>query len=239
MPYHKSNDKNIRLYNADCWRVLTSLSDGSVHTAITDIPYGAVNRASGGLRNLDKSDADVVTVHHEKIACELARISTGSVYVWCGTEQVSGIRRQLVLSGMSTRMCGWEKTNPSPMNGDKLWLSSFECCVFGRHPKAWFDAPHESPIWKGPTQKKQVHPTQKPLWLMDKLVKSSVPPGESVIDPFMGSGTTGLSCARLGRQFIGVEKNPEYFKIAKKRLDGVCPQAELFAPQGADGNESL
>ena len=63
----------------------------------------------------------------------------GSIYIFCSTEQVSEIRRLLGLNKLSTRLIIWNKTNPSPMNGQYIWLSSVECCVYGKFPKATFN----------------------------------------------------------------------------------------------------
>ena len=62
-----------------------------------------------------------------------------AIYIYCGTEQVSNIRKLLVQNKMSTRLIILEKSNPSPMNGDKIWLSGIECCVYGKFPKATFN----------------------------------------------------------------------------------------------------
>ena len=67
------------------------------------------------------------------------------------------------------------------------------------------------------------HPTQKPVELMAYLIRKVTQPGDTVLDPFMGSGTTGVACAQLGRDFIGIEIDPNYVAIAKKRLSIVQP----------------
>ena len=71
------------------------------------------------------------------------------------------------------------------------------------------------------------HPTQKPDALMDKLVRLFTDPGETVCDPYTGSGTTGLASLRLGRKFIGWERDPKYHAIAMKRLTAAREQLEL------------
>lgn len=69
------------------------------------------------------------------------------------------------------------------------------------------------------------HPTQKPRKLLLDLVERYTKPGDTVLDPFMGSGTTGVACAQLGRSFIGIEKDPQYFAIAQRRIEQA--QAQL------------
>lgn len=217
-PTWQSDDGSVKLYCGDALSIVPMLESGSADAVIADIPYGKVNRESGGLRNLDKREADTETFPLEWAADESRRIASGTVYLWCGTEQVSGIRARLVSGGMTTRLCIWHKSNPSPMNGERLWLSGIECCVFGRHPKAFFARHCKTPVWFGPTEYDQVHPTQKPLWLMRELVEASVPELGSVVDYCMGSGTTGVCCAESGRRFIGIEKDPTHFATAKRRI---------------------
>jgi site-specific DNA-methyltransferase (adenine-specific) len=70
---------------------------------------------------------------------------------------------------------------------------------------------------------KHCHPNQKPLALMDWIISKIVPPGGTVLDPFMGSGTTGVACLETGRRFIGIEIDPDYFKIARRRIRAAVP----------------
>ena len=216
---------NATLYLGDCRDVLPTLP--KVDAVITDIPYGKVNRASAGLRNLDKGAADVET-------CDLAEVlqvlALGqSVYVWCGTEQVSELRAGLVAAGYSTRLGVWEKSNPSPMNGQYLWLSALECCVYGKRAGAHFAEFCKAPVWRGPTAEKEDHPTPKPVWLMERQILASVKANGTVLDAFMGSGTTGVACASLGRAFIGIEREAKYFDIACRRIEDAQRQGRLIA----------
>ncbi len=77
------------------------------------------------------------------------------------------------------------------------------------------------------------HPNEKPLELVERFVRLHTTPGQVVLDPFMGSGTTGVSCVQLGRQFIGIELEPRYFDIACRRIEQAHAQGQLFAPDAA------
>lgn len=74
------------------------------------------------------------------------------------------------------------------------------------------------------------HPHAKPTGLLRRFVLASCPPRGVVLDPFMGSGTTGVACARLGRRFIGIEKDPRWFDLACRRIEQAYRQADLFVP---------
>lgn len=218
-----------RLACGDCRDVMADLAP--VDAIVSDIPYDEVNRASGGLRNLDKADADTATFTLDDVIEHSTRLAATS-YVFCGTEQVSGLRRGFVQRGLTTRLGIWEKTNPSPMNGERLWLSSVECCVFARKPKAYFSERCASSVWRGPVATNQRHPTQKPLWLMKRLVRASVPLDGTVLDFCMGSGTTILAAHKTGRSGIGIELNPRYFDIACKRVEDALHAEPLLAEAG-------
>jgi site-specific DNA-methyltransferase (adenine-specific) len=79
------------------------------------------------------------------------------------------------------------------------------------------NTPIDNPFLRGKTERKNTHPTVKPVKLMEYLVKLVTPPKGTVLDPFMGSGSTGVACKNLGFGFIGIEKEAEYLEIAKKR----------------------
>ena len=208
----------INLVNADCIEAMSKLSDKSIDLIVTDIPYGEVNRKSAGLRNLDKDKADVVNFNLPDLVDELCRLTKGSIYIFCGINQVSTIRETMTKNKMSTRLCIWEKTNPSPMNGAKIWLSGVEACVFGKFPKATFNEHCKNTVFRYPCGRNKIHPTQKPEELIEKLVLASSNVGDLVLDPFSGSGTTAVVCKKNNRNFIGFELNKEYYDKAVDRI---------------------
>jgi site-specific DNA-methyltransferase (adenine-specific) len=88
----------------------------------------------------------------------------------------------------------------------------------------------EQVIWPLPTPPAREkthgrHPTQKPIALLDRVVAASAQPGDLVLDPFCGSGTTGVSAVRAGCRFLGLERDPEYVELAARRLRAVEPEA--------------
>jgi site-specific DNA-methyltransferase (adenine-specific) len=209
----------LQLIHGDCLEKMKDIPDSSVDMILTDIPYNEVNRNSNGLRNLDKGIADSATILIDSMLGEFVRVCSGSIYIFCGIEQVSVIRAGLVDAKMSTRLCIWEKTNPSPMNGKNIWLSGIECCVYAKKRGAIFNEHCKNTVWRFPTVRGKLHPTMKPLKLMEHLLKASSNTGCTILDPFMGSGSTGVACKNLNRNFIGIEKEEKYFEIAKKRIE--------------------
>jgi len=211
---------DVKFYNDDCMNILPTLADGSISLTLTDIPYDEVNRKSGGLRNLDKGKADIITFPLDNFIDEIVRVTSGSIYIFCGSVQVSHIRNRLIEYGLSVRHCIWEKTNPSPMNGQHIWLSSIENCVFAKKSGAVFNEHCKSAVWRCATERYKEHPTPKPVKLMSRLIEASSNIGDTVLDPCMGSGSVGVASKRCGRNFIGIEMSNNYFEVAKDRIQG-------------------
>lgn len=209
---------NINLYNADCLELMKEIPDGSVDMVLADIPYGEVNQKSSGLRLLDREKADACSIDLQDMVDECVRVCRGSFYIFCGTEQISQIIANFRRHKLTTRLCAWEKSNPSPMNGSRMWLSGMEFCVFARKPKATFNEHCKKALWSAHVGKSKVHPTEKPVKLMERLILASTNESETVLDFTMGSGTTGVACVNTNRNFIGIELEPDYFRIAKDRI---------------------
>ena len=210
--------------HGDCLVEMNNIEDKSIDMILCDLPYGEVNRASSGLRNLDKGVADIFDIDFELLIDEYKRVCKGSVYLFCGIKQISELTRLLQNSGFSTRLGQWEKTNPSPMNGQHIWLSGSEFCVYGKLPSATFNEHCKKPIWKYPVGRNKLHPTQKPLKLFEHLILSSTEEGDTVLDNCAGSGTTAIACMNTNRNYILIEKEQEYIDIINKRIGEYQPR---------------
>lgn len=208
----------MNLILGDCMVELLKLESDSVDLILTDIPYGEVNQKSSGLRLLDRTNADKCDFDVDKLIDELFRICRGSFYIFCGFEQVSGIVTKFKSLNLSTRVGVWNKTNPSPMNGQYLWLSGLELCVYGKKPSATFNSHCKKAIWEYPSGHSKFHPTEKPLDLFTTLIEASSNKNDIVLDCCMGSGTTGVACVKTDRKFIGIEREEEYYNIAESRI---------------------
>jgi site-specific DNA-methyltransferase (adenine-specific) len=129
-------------------------------------------------------------------------------------------------NGWQQRVLWWKKTNPTRRNGDVYWSIPGEHCFFAKRSGATFNAKYDVGFFEYPVQHGE-HPTQKPVRLVAKLCEASSFPGSTILDPFMGSGTTGVACANLGRKFIGIEIEPRYFDIACARIRLAYEQPRL------------
>jgi site-specific DNA-methyltransferase (adenine-specific) len=104
------------------------------------------------------------------------------------------------------------------MNGEHLWLSGVECCVFGRKKGAKFHERCKNSVWRYPTVRGKIHPTQKPVDLFRYLIRTSSDPGDLILDPCIGSGTTAVAALAENRYFLGIERDEAFYRAAVERI---------------------
>lgn len=206
----------------DCIDFFKKLSDNSIDLILTDIPYDIVNRESNGLRNLDKGKADVLTFNLSTFVSECYRVAKTTI-IFCSTEQISAIHGQFAeyqrANKGTVRQLIWEKTNPSPMNGQHIYLRGIENAVWFKKRGGTFNAHCKNTVFKYPIGRSKVHPTEKNHNLLKELILDNSNEGDIICDPCMGSGSTGICAIELGRLFYGCELDEEWFNIAKERIN--------------------
>ncbi|PXW15504.1 site-specific DNA-methyltransferase (adenine-specific) [Paraburkholderia caballeronis] len=227
------------LYCADCLDVLPTLA--RVDAVIADPPYciphrfGMQKHRDGGLRTLQFAWDDAAlreTVIEAVKTC--ARLSDTQFW-FCGLHQASLVADALLEAGMTPKPAAWVKLSPPPAMKGNWWPSGFELAVYAYRRGAWFgDAnSRRSNVFRFDSYRygqpgKEAHPTQKSLKLMRFIVGSLARPGGMVLDPFMGSGTTGVAAVEQGRAFVGMERERPYFEIACRRIEDAQRQRMLF-----------
>lgn len=215
----------IDLLNGDCLTLMKDIPNGSVDFVLTDIPYDEVNRQSNGLRNLDKGKADIITFDLDLFLQEVLRVCKNSICIFCGKEQFSKIYEFFASQKGTVRPIIWEKSNPSPMNGQYIYLSGVEIAVwFKKSGAKTFNAYCKNTVFKYPNGSSKLHPTEKNHGLLKELIMDNSNDGDIVFDPCMGSGSHGLVAVQNGRNFIGIELDEQYFEIAKKRIESIKEQ---------------
>jgi site-specific DNA-methyltransferase (adenine-specific) len=210
---------------------------------VSDPPYsvsvaGSKNTGPHGTRNLDffAGDADwkgmTASVVERLSLCMDMRPST--FIAWCGHRQIGGIVEALETRGYSTRLLFWRKTCPPPSPPGAGFCSAVEQAVYGYVPgRHWGGGQYDANIFdcdglRHGNPDKVDHPTQKPLALMSWNIEKTVSPGALCLDPYMGSGTTGVACIRRGVRFVGIEIEPRYFDTACRRVAEAARQPSLF-----------
>ena len=218
--YH---DKSGMIFNADCMEVMSSIKQGGVFdVTLTDIPYDMVNRADNGLRNLDKSHADILTFNLDNFLNEIYRLTKGTIIIFCGNEQYSTIYDYFSTKSAqkegTTRQIIWHKTNPSPMNGQYIYLSATENAVWFKKRGATFNAHCKHNVFEFPTGRSKIHPTEKNHELIKDLILDNSNEGDIIFDPCAGSLSHCLVAKENGRRYVGCELNKEYFDSGIERL---------------------
>ena len=232
----------IKLLHGDCYELIKQIPDKSIDLVYIDIPYeykfGAKGHSELSQRMQKRKYVDLVDMQDGidfSIFDELDRIQEHIyIYIWCSRMQIYPIMKRYLEKGCKYNILVWCKTNPPPTTNSG-WLSDIEyCLVFKEDGAPRYNDGYEikskwylSPINK--TDKDNWgHPTIKPLELVERHIKHSTKEGDTVLDCFMGSGTTGVACRNLNRNFIGMEINDEYFKIAERRLKEQPQEINLF-----------
>lgn len=211
---------NGEIVQSDAIELMQTLPDNHVDLLLTDIPYARVNKPSNGLRIIDKKEANTETFDLRSFASEAFRVTKGNAIIFCGKEQFSSPYEDFDNWGATTRMIVWEKTNPMPMNGKYVFLSGVECAVHFRKNGATFNRSCMNTVFRFPNGSSKRHPTEKPLALFKEFVDILTNPGDLVLDPCMGSGTTPIVCEQTGRHYICSDINADYVEIAIQRVNG-------------------
>ena len=224
------------LHLGDCIAGLATLADKSVDVTITDPPYEAEAHTLGRRveqRTTVAAPLDFASITEEQrtaVAAHIARVTRSRAIVFCQAEAVDAWRSAFNDACMPYRRAiPWIKPDAMPSLHGRWPGQSYETIVLAQHKNA--KAP---PIGGKATaylatkdvfvssgeRSKAPHPTTKPLKLMRAIVEDFSDPGDLILDPFAGSGTTGVAARMLGRRFIGWELNPEYHAIACRRIAG-------------------
>lgn len=220
--------EGITIYQGDCQTVLPTL--GPVDHVITDPPYSPWAHRSLAGRPVRPSDLNFAAMSESNravIAGQIARLVRYWSLVFCDDWGIGPWRDALAAAGMDMVRVGiWVKVNCTPQFSGDRPASGFEAIVITHPPgrKRWNGGGLPA-IWTYPIVasrssdgERRVHPTQKPLALMRMLVAQFTNPGDVILDMFMGSGTTLVAAAQLGRRAIGIEQNDRYIKQAIGRL---------------------
>jgi hypothetical protein len=234
-PYFQT--ENVTLYCGDCLEILPKL--GKVDAVVTDPPYGMAyqsNRSESGPRFNHIAGDETPFVWFLPFVF-MASQEPSVLVCFCRWDSAQAFHDAIGWSGYDVAgQCVWDREHhgmgdlrgaPAPMH-DTIWI--------GRKGK-----------WKFPgTRGKSVlrhkrlggdalqHPTEKPLPLMEEICKTYSKASSTILDPFMGSGTTGVACVKTGRKFIGIEIDPHYCEIAKQRIVKAIEEKAGMLLQGGE-----
>ena len=234
---------NYRLMQGDCLEMLNEIPDSSVDLLLTDPPYNISKdnnfstMKSANRQGLDFGEWDREFDLTSWIALAAKKVREGgNIVVFNAWRNLGTIDRALESNNcVSKDIIRMIKNNPMPRNRDRRFIVDYEFAVWAVKKKGkWtfnrIDEKYERPevrVNVTPKSEKKFgsHPTQKPLdamkWIIERLSNSH----DTVLDCFMGSGSTGVAALELDRNFVGIELDKDYFDIAKKRIEEINAKA--------------
>lgn len=235
----------VQLYNDDCLNILPKLIQEGVKVdmILTDIPYELDTETKGkmksriakGVQNINKDiqfmdngiDYDTIFNYFMRI-CEIPNF-----IIFCSNKQISKIMTWFENKGLAVTLLVWHKTNAIPCCNFKH-ISDLEFIVYVRGKSAYWnnDLPMamKSKVFTSPMTPSinRQHPAQKRIDQLDRYIQLHSKEDDTILDAFMGSGTTGVSAVKNKRNFIGIEIDNKYFDIAKLNINAENKQTQLF-----------
>jgi len=189
-----------------------------VGAVVTDPPYGMDFQSNRRkvLEKHDKFDNDKDSAALQAV-CDL--LVEHSKYIFCRWDNLYDVPKPKSL-------ITWIKNNHSMGDLEHEHARQTEVCLFYPGENHFFPKKRPSDIIRAPRTANINHPTEKPVQLMRAIIEWT---DGRVFDPFMGSGSTGVACAKMGREFIGIENEQKYFDIACKRIEEAYGQLDMFA----------
>ncbi len=257
------------LVHGDTYDVLPALPDRCAAHLVADPPYEAEAHDKGkrqgpsfngnayargdfsaeASRVVDEEFAfDPITEEQRTaIGAHAARLTTGRSVVFCQVEAVAAWRSSLEAPGLIyRRTIPWVKPDAMPSLHGRWPGQSFEAIVLAQQPRigpapVGGKARYYEHTRKQMARDERPHPTMKPDALMQDIIADFTETGDLVIDPYMGSASTGLACLRLGRLFVGIEQfplagkpigkaNPDFFGVATRRMRGEAAKPRVEQP---------
>lgn len=258
-PYFEDPKRNIALFKVDCFDILPRIPENSIDMIFADPPYflsnGGITCHAGKMVSVNKGKWDESKgveenyIFTQRWLRECQRVLTPNGTIW-----VSGTSHIIYTVGSAMQTLGykilndiaWFKVNPPPNLSCRYFTHSTETILWAaknKNSRHFFNYPlmkkmnndkQMLSLWsiKAPGSAEKIygkHPTQKPIELLDRIVKASTRTGDIILDPFSGSGTTGIAAYKEGRQYIGIELEEDYLKTSIKRLKDAFKDKERLS----------
>tara|TARA_R100000951_G_scaffold97898_1_gene87712 strand:- start:940 stop:1641 length:702 start_codon:yes stop_codon:yes gene_type:complete len=229
--------ENKSLINGDCFVEMKKIPKGKVKMILTDPPYELSKSKGGGMMGKggrkfmeEVNKADMVSGINAPILLDSCMDLFNKKQEFCGvffcsTRQIIEYLTWAECNNLQYSVGVWHKSNPAPLCNFK-YLNDVEYWIYikGNKSKILGSYASKSMVYKSQVNKKDKalydHPTVKPVEILEKLLTNHTMEGDFVLDPFMGSGSTGVACKNLNREFIGIELDLKYYNTASKRING-------------------
>jgi DNA modification methylase len=239
-------EEKYKLYLGDSYELISEIPTASIDLILTDPPYNLSRYSTGNIRlswrkdiNNDVADWDKVEFRPSDWVSEFKRIlkPTGNIFAFCSYNLIGKWHEAFDPEFDTFQFFVWHKTNPVPKVLRAGFLNSCELivCMWNKGHTWNFSSQREmhnfieAPICMGSERvRNPFHPTQKPVRVLEHIIKIASKEGDVVFDPFMGVGSTGVAALNLGRKFIGIEIDENYFRAAERRIREAAAKLKLF-----------
>ena len=233
----KIKSKRYTLIQGDCMDYLSQIPDKSIDLILTDPPYNIAQYSTGNIPlpgrsalNNDLGEWDLAPIEPIKLIDDFKRIlkPDGNIFIFTSYNLIGKWHEVFDKEFDTFQFFIWHKTNPAPKIYKNGFLNSCEMiiCMWNKGHKWNFTTQNqmhnffESSICMSPERlKDQKHPAQKPVKLLEHIIKIASHENDVIFDPFMGVGSTGVAALKNGRKFIGCEIEKDYFVAALERID--------------------
>ena len=213
--------KPIELWHGDCLELMKNIPDGSVDLVLTDPPYGMAFKSNYRKEKYNEIKNDKSLEWLEKYVGECFRIlkQNTAVYFCCSWHNVDVFKQAIEKKFKIKNILIWEKNNTSMGDLKASYAPKYEMIIFAHKGRKLLKGFRYADIIKANRTGNKLHPTEKPVDLLELFIKNSSDENAVVFDGFMGSGSTGVACVNTNRHFIGIELDEGYFNIAKERIE--------------------
>jgi len=212
-----------KVIHGDCLEVMKGIPDNSIDCIITDPPYGMNYQSSWRTAtpkfNKIENDMDIDWFPEFIKECYRVLKNNTHIYIFCNDYNISKFRDLQEQAGFKNkRTLVWVKNNHT--SGDLLgdYANKTEFINYAQKGRRLLNGGRDTNVLEFKRVARLDHPTQKPVDLNEYLIKKSTNENDTILDPFAGSGTTGVACKNLNRNYILIEKDEQYIEIIKDRL---------------------
>lgn len=226
---------DVTLYHGDCLEIMRTLPDKSVDAVITDPPYaimgGGASIAGKGIE--EAFDTQFYEAWFREIATEVYRVLKNDGAMWWTSDWRGAVAAEKALCrigkyGLKMRLAGIGVWDRGGLGMGYVLRKTYECFCVAVMPEWKRTKTNEPDVWRiqwTPGDRKNAHSAEKPVPLFVRAIE--LVGGDTILDPFMGSGTTGVACIQTGRNFIGIEIDEGYYNIAKNRIEQAQAQMAM------------
>lgn len=221
----------IDLKQGNCLELMKGIPDGSVDMVLTDPPYLQGYKTNRRKNNHHEFSSEILNDTPQAGSCMIVKFlklsyqklrDNSAILVFCNTNKIDFFKQEIENAGFKIKnIIVWVKNNHTAGDLKAAFGHQYEFVILANKGRRYINGNRDNDImfFDKVAGKEQLHQNQKPVDLLQYLVEKLSDSNDTVLDPFMGSGSTGVACVNTGRSFIGMELDDKYFKIAEERIN--------------------